>query len=218
MKSLKVFFFDYHPERFLKSVTSYKCHISQTYYEDADFSNFVDDDAVLIVLPKFGHYDYEEFMKSLKKVYQGPLFALDHTFITRNKAVCTVNDVDLYFAMPMSPDEVYKYISYYAYSKNYKEEVLSYKDITVDMSRRQVFRKGREYYLRNKEFELLYYLIRNPGIVLSKQRILEEVWDMNASSCTTTVESHISSLRKKIDKDFEQQYLQTVHCVGYKFE
>lgn len=218
MKSIKVFYFDYHPDRFLKSVTSYRCRIDQTYFEEADFSKIIDDDAVLVVLPKFGHYDFESFIKDLKKIYQGPLFALDHTFVSRNKAICTVNNFDLYFAMPMSPEEIYRYISYYAYSKNHKEEILSYKDLTVDLSRRQVFRKGREYDLRNKEFELLYYLMRHTGIVLTKQRILEEVWDMNASSCTTTVESHISSLRKKIDKDFEEQYLRTIHCVGYKFE
>ena len=218
MRSIKAFYFDYHPERFLKSVASYRCHITQTFFEQADFSKLMSDDAVIIVLPKFGHHDFESFIKDLKKVYQGPLFALDHTFVSRNKAICTVNDVDLYFSMPVSPDEVYRYISYYAYSKNHKEEVLSYKDLTVDLSKRQVFRRGKEYFLRNKEFELLYYLMRNPGVVLTKQRILEEVWDMNASSCTTTVESHISSLRKKIDNGFDERYLQTVHCVGYKFE
>lgn len=218
MKSIRVFYFDYHPDRFLKSVGSYRCHIEQVFYENADFSAIISDDAVIIALPKFGHFDFESFILDLKKVYNGPLFALDHTFVARNKAICTVNDLDLYFSMPISPDEVYKYISYYAYSRNHKEDVFSYKDITLDIGRRQVFRKGQEFFLRNKEFELLYYMMSNPGIVLTKQRILEEVWDMNASSCTTTVESHISSLRKKIDKDFDEQYLQTIHCVGYRFE
>ena len=218
MRSILVFYFDYHPEKFLKSVTSYRCGLNQLHYENVDFGALIQDDAVIIVLPKYGPIEYESFIKNLKKIYTGPLFALDHTFISSNKAICTVNDVDLYLAMPMSPDEVFKYVSYYTYTKNYKEEVISYKDITLDISRRRVFRKGAEFFLRNKEFELLYYLLRNTGVVLTKQRILEEVWDMNASSCTTTVESHISSLRKKIDKGFNDQYLQTIHCVGYMFE
>jgi len=47
---------------------------------------------------------------------------------------------------------------------------------------------------------------------------MEEVWDMNSSIASTTIESHMSTLRRKIDKDFDEQRLHTIYCVGYKIE
>ena len=96
--------------------------------------------------------------------------------------------------------------------------VIDYKDMSIDISRRIVKRAGVDIVLRNREFELLCYFLRNPGIIFSKRKLLEEVWDRNACLNTTTVESHMSTLRKKLDHGFNEKLFHTVYCAGYKIE
>jgi len=74
--------------------------------------------------------------------------------------------------------------------------------------------------LTRKEFVLLEYLMRNAGNVLSRGMIMEHVWDMNADPFSNTIESHIVSLRKKIDTQsrFNQSIIKTVSGRGYKLE
>jgi DNA-binding response OmpR family regulator len=70
--------------------------------------------------------------------------------------------------------------------------------------------------LRNKEFALLEYLMRNEGIVLSREMMLEHVWDMNADPFTNTVDTHIRLLRKKLENK-KRTFIQTVPKRGYFF-
>jgi two-component system, OmpR family, response regulator len=63
---------------------------------------------------------------------------------------------------------------------------------------------------------LLEYLLRNKGAVLSRSMILEHVWNMDTDPFSNTIESHILSLRRKIDRDGQRSIIQTVPGVGYK--
>lgn len=72
--------------------------------------------------------------------------------------------------------------------------------------------------LRNKEFTLLFYFLRNAGRVISRTEILEQVWDQNIFCSTNTVDVHVSALRRKLKKHFGFALIKTVHCVGYIFE
>lgn len=92
------------------------------------------------------------------------------------------------------------------------------RDLELDISAHQVKHKDRQIYLRNKEFELLHFLMANKGKVLNRNTILENVWDRNASILTNTVDVHVSNLRKKIEKQTEQKFIHTVHCTGYLFQ
>ena len=89
------------------------------------------------------------------------------------------------------------------------------RDLELDVNSHSVKFKNREIYLRNKEFNLLYYLILNKGKILSRNKIIENVWDRNADIVTNTVEVHISNLRKKIDKNSITKYIYTIPCTGY---
>lgn len=88
-------------------------------------------------------------------------------------------------------------------------------DLVVDVVRRQVLRGGKEIELQNREFELLAYLIRNKGRVVSKTMIIENVWNFNFDPHTNIVEARISKLREKIDKDFDEKLIHTVRGAGY---
>jgi DNA-binding response OmpR family regulator len=96
-------------------------------------------------------------------------------------------------------------------------EILSYGDMRVYTGSRRVMIRNSVIRLRNKEYSLLEYFLRNCGKVLTRTRLLEEVWDRNITCPTNTVDVHISSLRRKFKKHFIFAPIKTVHCVGYFF-
>ena len=96
------------------------------------------------------------------------------------------------------------------------EEVLRVGDLTLDPNTKQVIRAGDEIKLTTKEFAVLEYLMRNEGKVLSKEKIISNVWDFDADVLPNNVELFIMFLRKKIDKPYKTKLIQTVPGFGYK--
>jgi heavy metal response regulator len=88
-------------------------------------------------------------------------------------------------------------------------------DLSMDLMRRRVERAGKEIVLTNKEFELLEYLLRNKGRVLSRVILTEHIWDMNFDSETNIVDVVINRLRRKIDDEYRAKLIHTVRGVGY---
>ena len=93
--------------------------------------------------------------------------------------------------------------------------VLSAGDLTMDLMARTVRRADQEIALTTKEFEVLEYLLRNKGRVLSRVILTERIWDMNFDSETNIVDVVINRLRRKIDDAFPVKLIQTVRGVGY---
>jgi len=91
---------------------------------------------------------------------------------------------------------------------------LRYRDLELDEDRHQVWRAGREVELSPTEFRLLRYLLLNPERVLSKQQILDHVWQYDFNGEDNVVETYVSYLRRKID-DVEPRLLRTVRGFGY---
>ena len=91
-------------------------------------------------------------------------------------------------------------------------------DLEMDTLAHTVTRAGVEIKLNRKEFTLLEYFMRNAGTTLTRQMILEHVWDINADPFTNTVDVHVRFLRAKIDEGHEQKLIKTVHGYGYKIE
>jgi len=87
-------------------------------------------------------------------------------------------------------------------------------DLTIDEKSFRVFRYGQEVKLAKKEFELLWLLIRNRGAVISRDRILSEIWHMSDEVETRTVDAHIRNLRKKIGSE----RITTVVGFGYRYD
>jgi two-component system OmpR family response regulator len=99
-----------------------------------------------------------------------------------------------------------------------EETVLKVADLEVNLIQRAVSRGGREIELRPREFHLLEYLLRNAGKVVTRTMLLERVWDFNFDPRTNVVETHISRLRGKIDRPFDEKLIKTVHGVGYTID
>ncbi len=98
----------------------------------------------------------------------------------------------------------------------FESDVLSVEDLTLDPKAGVVTRAEKTIYLTRKEFMLLHYLMKNMGAVLSRGMILEHVWDMSVDIFSNTIESHILSLRKKLDDMGTDRLIQTVPGRGYR--
>lgn len=95
---------------------------------------------------------------------------------------------------------------------------IAHEDLLLDPAARTVCRGNQSIRLRRKEFELLEYLMRNQRRTLTREMILEHIWDNSQSPWGNVVDVHIKHLRDKVDRPFGSRFIKTVHGIGYKFE
>ncbi len=93
--------------------------------------------------------------------------------------------------------------------------ILSVADLTLDAAAHVVKRGGMEISLSAKEYELLEYMMHNQGIVLSREKIEDHIWNFDYEGGTNVVDVYISYLRKKIDGGYEKKLIHTVRGKGY---
>jgi DNA-binding response OmpR family regulator len=99
------------------------------------------------------------------------------------------------------------------------ESKYEFAEVEIDFKRREVRKNGKLQDLTNREFHLLEYFVHHPGELLTRDRLLAEIWGYQASSTTRTVDSHILRLRKHIEPDPENpRYIKTIRGAGYLFE
>jgi two-component system OmpR family response regulator len=88
-------------------------------------------------------------------------------------------------------------------------------DLRMDLLRRTVTRAGQRIELQPREFQLLEYMLRNAGRVVTRTMLLESVWDFHFDPKTNIVETHMSRLRAKVDRGFSCELIHTVRGAGY---
>jgi two-component system OmpR family response regulator len=91
-------------------------------------------------------------------------------------------------------------------------------DLEMDLLRREVRRAGKPIDLQPREFQLLEFLLRHAGQVVTRTMLLEGVWDYHFDPQTNVIDVHISRLRAKIDKGFDRPLLHTVRGAGYRLD
>jgi len=127
---------------------------------------------------------------------------------------------DDYMAKPFSLNELLARIHAVLRRFDRKDVVPMYRigDVEIDFVHHEVKKNGKILGFTGKEFELLNYFVRNKGVPLSREQLLEDVWGMETSITTRTVDNHILRLRKKLeDTPNSPRYFITVYGVGYKF-
>ncbi len=102
--------------------------------------------------------------------------------------------------------------------RNLYFEKISVGDLTIDLISKTVWRKENLISLRRKEYLILEYLIRHMGKVVSREELLDHVWEMNEESVGNVVDVHIKYLRDQMDRKFDKKLIKTVHGMGYKIE
>lgn len=104
--------------------------------------------------------------------------------------------------------------------KKIESTILKVRDLELDTTKFTVTRDGKNVKISSKEFSLLEYLMRHPNTILSKDRIVNHVWNYEADILPNTVEVYIKNLRRKIDDPFKNKHplIHTVRGFGYKME
>ena len=94
------------------------------------------------------------------------------------------------------------------------ENVYRCGELYVDVNQHRVFRREKEIELSPREYAILLYLIRNQGIVVSREQIKTNIWNFDDDGCSNIIDVYIRYLRKKIDADYEFKMIQTIRGVG----
>ncbi|HEX8053613.1 MAG TPA: response regulator transcription factor [Thermoleophilaceae bacterium] len=185
----------------------------------------VDPDLVLLdlMLPDGSGYDVCRELRSRSSV---PIVMLTARGDEADRVVGLELGADDYVVKPFSAREVAARIravlrraqSVPAEAPTGTDDAIQIGDVRLDPARRTVTRGGGDVDLARKEFELLQYLMENAGRVVTRDRLLEEVWDMNWFGSTKTLDVHVSAVRKKLGDDpAAPRYLHTVRGVGFRF-
>lgn len=124
--------------------------------------------------------------------------------------------VDEYIPKPFSPKILVARVEAILKRTNgNKKEVKDYGGIEIDKEGRTVSVDGKQIELSLREYELLTYLVENKGIALSREKILNNVWNYDYYGDSRTIDSHIKKIRHKLGK--KGKYIETIRGVGYKF-
>ena len=125
---------------------------------------------------------------------------------------------DDYVVKPFKFGEIYARVNALNRRENQdteKVDAIVIADLEINAKAKSVKRNGESIVLTAKEFKLLYYLAKNSGRIVSRDQILDNVWDINFDMNTNVVDVYINYLRKKIDKPFTTKLIHTMKGLGY---
>ena len=167
-----------------------------------------------VMMPKM---DGWEVLKTIRKYSQVPVMRLTARSEERDELQGFALGVDEYISKPFSPKILVARVDAILRRSNAAaSEVLDVGGIRIDKSAHQVTIDGKEIELSYKEFELLAYFVENQGIALSREKILNNVWNYDYFGDARTIDTHVKKLRSKMGEKGE--YIKTIWGMGYKFE
>ena len=179
---------------------------------------FADKDIALVLLdvmmPKM---DGWEVLKTLRKYSQVPVIMLTARSEERDELQGFSLGVDEYISKPFSPKILVARVDAILRRSNVvSTDTLNVGGICIDKAAHQVTIDGSEIELSYKEFELLTYFVENQGLALSREKILNNVWNYDYFGDARTIDTHVKKLRSKMGEKGE--YIKTIWGMGYKFE
>jgi DNA-binding response OmpR family regulator len=171
-----------------------------------------------IMLPEMDGFTVIEKMRAAK--LRQPVLVLSARDSVDDKVRGLQTGGDDYLAKPFSFSELLARIQALLRRMRGTAEptVLTIADLSIDLLSRRVTRGGQVIDIQPLEYSLLEYLVRNSGRVVSKNMIIENVWEYNFDPQTNIVEARMCKLRDKIDKPFERKLIRTVRGFGYVLE
>ncbi len=193
-----------------------------TAYEAADGMEAVklcrdrDFDIILmdVMMPKLDGFSA---VKEIKKTKSIPVIMLSARGEEYDKLFGFEIGVDDYVTKPFSPKEVMARIhAVMRCSTQEPADLVSFEGLTIDIAGRNVYVDGEKANLTPKEYEILFYFVKNKGIALTREKLLMDVWGFDFYGDDRTVDTHIKMLRANL-KEY-RKFIITLRGLGYKFE
>ena len=211
--------------------------IREVLKEYAEFEGFLTDEAVdgMEAVKKCRENDYDlvimdvmmpkldgfSSVKEIRKFKNVPVLMLSARTEEYDKLFGFELGADDYVVKPFSPKEVMARINAILKRRGEKTnenavDSIKFEGLEIDFSGRNVYVDGEKIQLTPREYELLFYMVKNIGIALSRERLLSDVWGYDFYGDDRTVDTHIKMLRSNL-KDY-RKYIITLRGMGYKFE
>lgn len=189
------------------------CHDGQT---ALDYIRMADYDTILldIMMPKL---DGIKVLKQIRKEgIKSPVLLLTARDGIQDRVEGLDRGADDYLVKPFAFDELLARIRVLLRrSSDHTSNRYELADLTLDCDTHRVMRGDKELSLSSKEFSVLEYMIRNKGIVLSREKIEAHIWNYDYAGGSNVVDVYIRYLRKKVDESFPQKLIHTIRGAGY---
>ena len=183
----------------------------EIFYDDKDISLIILD----VMMPKMDGWQVCREVRHSSKI---PVIMLTARSEERDELQGFELGVDEYISKPFSPKILVASVEAILRRSNVlnPEEISDAGGITIDKAAHQVTIDGKGVELSYKEFELLAYFVENQGIALSREKILNNVWNYDYFGDARTIDTHVKKLRSKMGE--KGNYIKTIWGMGYKFE
>ena len=170
-----------------------------------------------IMMPKLDGYSA---CKEIKKIKNIPVIMLSARGEEYDKLFGFEVGIDDYVVKPFSPKELMARIKAVmnraSVSSSEPSDTITYQGLSISFSAREVTIDGKRVQMTPKEYDLLFYLVKNMNIALSREKLLEEVWGFDFYGDDRTVDTHIKMLRNSLGE--YRNLIVTLRGMGYKFE
>ena len=201
-----------------KKLTSQGYSVDSVYdgEEAIDILSYTDYDAVIldIMMPKADGFAVLRALRSKGK--NTPVLFLTARDSVQDRVAGLDSGANDYLVKPFSVEELLARIRAMTRTAfSVSDSMLSVGDLTMDTAAKVVKRGGKEIPLSAKEYALLEYLMHNAGIVLSREKIENHIWNFDYEGGTNVVDVYIRYLRKKIDEGYDKKLIHTVRGRGY---
>lgn len=170
-----------------------------------------------VMMPKLDGFSA---CKEIRKIKTTPIIMLSARTEEYDKLFGFEMGVDDYVVKPFSPKELMARINAVlkrgAQNTKSSEEIFTHKGLSINFTAREVTIDGNKIRMTPKEYDLLFYLVRNMNIALSRDKLVEELWGYDFDGDDRTVDTHIKMLRNSLGE--YKNLIVTLQRVGYKFE
>ena len=171
-----------------------------------------------VMMPKLDGFSA---VKEIRKTKDTPVIMLSARGEEYDKLFGFEIGVDAYVTKTFSPKEVMARINAVtkrrsAGAEEAKTDVYKFEGLTIDMAGRNVYVDGEKAELTPKEYEILFYFVKNKGIALTREKLLMDVWGFDFYGDDRTVDTHIKMLRSNLKQ--YRKFIVTLRGLGYKFE
>ncbi|MDR1104293.1 MAG: response regulator transcription factor [Endomicrobium sp.] len=172
-----------------------------------------------INMPTIGGIEFCRTIRQNPVLKNTPIIMLTIESTETTKVIGLDSGADDYLTKPFSNRELVARVKALFRRSKRKDKVNKFEidNLSLSLESRTVLLNGKEVQLRPKEFCLLYLFLQNPGVVLNREFILENIFEYNISVTTRTIDTHINNLRNSL-KPWGRKHIKTIFGVGFRFD